>query len=88
MAVGHIIDRSIHAHYWLYPGNYVAYDELWGAGAMSQHYTPEEKATFDKYLQSRLDKIEVPAKDEVFLRERLLEMYAYPVRNQLHALAE
>ena len=55
---------------------------------MSQHYTPEEKVTFDKYLQSRLDKIEVPAKDEVFLRERLLEMYAYPVRNQLHALAE
>lgn len=88
VAVGHIIDRSIHAHYRLYPGNYVAYDELWGAGAMSQHYTPEEKVTFDKYLQSRLDKIEVPAKDEVFLRERLLEMYAYPVRNQLHALAE
>lgn len=85
--VGHIVDKAIHSHYRLYPGNYVAYDALWGGGAMAQHYTAEEKETFDRYVQSRLDKIDLPCKDELFLRERLLEMYAYPVRNQLSALA-
>ena len=84
---GHIVDKAIHSHYRLYPGNYVAYDALWGGGAMAQHYTAGEKETFDRYVQSRLDKIDLPGKDELFLRERLLEMYAYPVRNQLSALA-
>ena len=86
--MGHIIDKAIHSHYRLYPGNYVAYDSLWGKGAMTQHYTAEEKAAFEAYVQSRLDKIDLPGKDEAFLRERLLEMYAYPVRNQLIALAD
>ena len=85
VAVGRIIDESIHAHYHLYPGNYVAYDELWGEGSMSGYYTGKEKDEFDRYLQSRIDKIDIPGKDESFLRERLLEMYAYPVRNQIKA---
>ena len=88
VAVGHIIDKSIHTHYRLYPGNYAAYDELWGKGSMSGCYTGKEKDEFDRYLQSRIAKIDIPGKDESFLRERLLEMYAYPVRNQLKACSD
>ena len=38
------------------------------------------------YLQQRLDKIEIENKDEAFLRERLLTMYANPVFNKQKAL--
>ncbi|MBQ8423958.1 MAG: 1-acyl-sn-glycerol-3-phosphate acyltransferase [Coprobacter sp.] len=86
--VAQIIDKGIHAHYRLYPGNYVAYDALWGGDAMAQYYTPAEKSAFDAYVQQRIDKVDLPDKDETFLRERILEMYANPVRNHLVATQE
>ena len=55
---------------------------------MSGCYTGKEKDEFDRYLQSRIDKIDIPGKDESFLRERLLEMYANLVRNQLKACSD
>ena len=36
---------------------------------------------FDKYIESRLAKIDIPNKDEQFLRERLYEMYRNPEIN-------
>ena len=36
---------------------------------------------FDAYLESRLTKIDIPNKDEDFLREKLKEMYLFPVKN-------
>ena len=80
-----LIDTSIHSHYRLYAGNYVAYDELWGGGSMAEHYTPDERETFDRYVRQQVAKIDLPRKDEPFLRERILEMYANPVRNFLKA---
>ena len=47
------------------------------------HYSEEDKAQFGQYLQQQIDKIDLPNKDESFLRERLLEMYANPAKNQL-----
>jgi hypothetical protein len=41
----------------------------------------ERGTEFDKYIGSRLDKIDIPGKDESFLRERLYEMYNNPVKN-------
>jgi hypothetical protein len=38
---------------------------------------------FEKYLAGQLAKISIPDKDEIFLRERMLTMYANPVRNYL-----
>lgn len=87
-AVAQMIDKGIHANYRLYPGNYVAYDLLDGGEQMADKYTAEEKATFVEYLESRLAKIEIPNKDEDFLREKLLIMYANPVRNYLKATAD
>ena len=36
---------------------------------------------FDAYINSRLALIDIPNKDDVFLREKLYEMYNYPVIN-------
>ena len=38
---------------------------------------------FERYLKGQLDKIKLPQKDEAFLRERMLTMYANPARNQI-----
>ncbi len=85
--VSELIDRHIHASYRLYPGNYVAYDWLNGESRMADRYTPEEKAKFEAYVQKKLDLIDLPDKDETFLRKCILTMYANPVVNHLKAVA-
>ncbi|MBO4660505.1 MAG: acyltransferase [Prevotella sp.] len=76
-----LIDREIHAHYRLYPCNYIALDELEDNDRHAQHYTAADKKRFHKYLEGQLAKINIPNKDDAFLRERMLTMYANPVRN-------
>ena len=41
----------------------------------------ERGTDFDAYIESRLALIDIPNKDETFLRERLYEMYNNPVKN-------
>lgn len=87
-AIAKRMDKCIHRGYELYPGNYVAYDLLHEGGKYAAHYNAEEKATFESYLQSRLDLIDLPNKDLPYLRERILTMYANPVINHEAALAD
>ena len=77
------IDQELHSNYRLYPCNYLALDELEGSQAHAEHYTLEDKQRFEQYLAGQLAKIKIPDKDEAFLRERMLTMYANPLRNQL-----
>lgn len=79
------IDQEIHRNYRIYPNNYVAYDLLEGNNAASSHYTPQDKAAFEQYLSDQLAKIDIPNKDEAYLRERMLTMYANPLKNHLAA---
>ena len=79
------IDQEIHRGYRLYPCNYIALDWLENTQANNSHYTSSDVARFEKYLQGQLAKVTIPNKDEAFLRERLLTMYANPVRNSLAA---
>ena len=44
-------------------------------------YTRADKARFEAYLGQRIAMVNLPNKDEAFLRERLLTMYANPVFN-------
>lgn len=81
------IDKGIHRNYRLYANNYVALDELEGTAVYADKYTAEDKAKFDAYLEKQLAKIEIPNKDEAYLRQRMLEMYANPTRNYLKANA-
>ena len=81
------IDKEIHRNYRLYANNYVALDELDGTTIYTNKYSDDNKAKFDAYIEKQLAKITLPNKDEAYLRQRLLEMYANPARNYLKANA-
>ena len=82
-AVAQRMDADIFRNYRLYPGNYVAADLLESSTRFASHYTEEQKQQFEKYVQSRIALVELPNPDTAYLRERILEMYANPVLNQL-----
>ena len=77
------LDEEIYRNYRLYPNNFVALDLLNNGKDYISHYSGEDKAQFEQYLRQQIDKIDLPNKDEAFLRERLLKMYANPAKNQL-----
>ena len=79
------IDKRIHSNYRIYPNNYVAYDLLEGNSNFSCHYTEDDKQRFLAYLEQQLARIEIPNKDMDFLREKMLLMYANPLKNYLAA---
>ncbi len=78
------LDHDIHSHYRLYPGNYIAMDWLDHTDHHDQ-YTPKDEETFKQYVEGQLQKIDLDNKDEAFLREQILTMYANPTRNYLKA---
>ena len=83
--LGERMDREIHRGYRLYPCNYIALDELNGDNGQAANYTSADKNRFDDYLSAQLTKITLPEKDEPFLRECMLKMYANPLLNKLAA---
>lgn len=84
--IAQMIDKAIHANYRIYSGNYVALDLLNENDDFAGHYTPEEKQVFLDYLQGQIDKIDIANKDYDFLRSKILEMYANPLKNHLLAV--
>ena len=78
-----VIDREIYAHYRFFPCNYVAYDMLYDTNRCNENYSQQDKEQFETYLQRQLDKIDIPNKDENFLRNKMLEMYSNPLKNHL-----
>ena len=82
-ALSQRIDNELHQHYRLYPANFIAIDELNGDSAHAAHYSEADKQRFDNYLAERIAKVELDGKDEAFLRERILTMYANPAINHL-----
>ena len=79
------IDNEIHKNYRLYPNNYIAMDLLNGTTEHADCYTVEEKMRFEQYLAGQMAKIQLDNKDESFLYERMLTMYANPAINLLKA---
>lgn len=75
------IDREIHLGYRLYPNNYVAADLLTASDTFAGRYTADDKAAFVKYLESRLALIDLPGRDDEYLRTQMLKMYANPAIN-------
>ena len=76
------IDHEIHSRYRIYPCNWIAMDELDGTNN-SDKYTEKDKADFEQYLKGQIAKVSIPNPDEAFLRERMMTMYANPLRNYL-----
>ena len=87
-AVCERMDQEIHSGYWLYPCNYLALDELEGTDAHADRYTEADRKRFDAYLSGQLAKVKIANKDEAFLREKILTMYANPARNFLNCVNE
>ena len=86
-SVSAIIDRGIHSNYELYPNNYIAYDQLEGTRRFAGlNYTADEERHFMDYVSGQLAKIDLPDRDESFLRQKLLLMYANPLKNYLGTL--
>lgn len=79
------IDHGIHSNYRLYPSNFIALDELAGNPSHADRYTADEREAFKRYIDGQMAKIDLPDKDEAFLRERMLTMYANPAANYLKA---
>ena len=77
------MDREIHAGYKLFPGNFIAMDMLSGKKDYADHYTADDVKRFNDYLSKQLAKIDIPNKDEAFLRNCILNMYANPAKNKL-----
>ncbi len=80
-----LIDHSIHSGYRLYPVNYVAADWLDGEKRFVSRYTEEDRQKFEAYIDRQLARIDLPDKDETFLRAKMLQMYANPLKNYLQA---
>ena len=87
-ALAEQIDKQIHSRYRIYPNNYIALDKLNGNQEYATHYTQEDKIRFENYLAGQLAKIDLPNKDEEYLMERMLTMYANPLRNWLKVKGE
>ena len=78
------IDQEIHKNYRLYPCNKAALSLL--DDKYINISSDEERAAFEKYLESKMKQITLKNPDYDFLRNRLLTMYAYPALNQIKAL--
>ncbi len=87
-AVARHIDREIHSNYVLYPVNYIAADLLKKRNTFDANYTAAEKDAFRKYVDSRVNLIDLQNKDDDFLHERIYTMYANPVFNHLAAIGK
>ena len=79
------MDREIHKGYEIFANNYVAYDLLKGHDTPCVNYPETERVRFEQYVKQQVEHIDLPHKDEAFLRERILTMYAYPYMNQMEA---
>ena len=92
-AVAQRMDHDIHRGYTLFPCNYIAADLLAslhggataGAPAFANCYTARDVERFEAYLARQLAKVSLPNPDMEFLRERMLTMYANPLRNYFAA---
>lgn len=85
--VSSLIDTQIHKNYRMYPGNYIACDLLNNSTEFSSHYSRKEKLHFEGYVHNQLNMIDLPEKDIPFLYEKILLMYANPLKNYIAAKA-
>ena len=80
------IDKLIHVNYHLFPNNYVAAYLLTQDDQYATHFTPQEKEAFEAYIAKQVQKIDLPNRDDDFVRQKMLQMYANPLFNYVKAL--
>ena len=78
-AIAAHIDQEIHRHYRLYATNRAAARLLGDDVSCSQ----ADIDAFEHYLAGQMAKIQLPQRDDAYLRECILTMYANPLRNYM-----
>lgn len=84
-----LIDQAIHRSYEIFVINYVAYDMLNGGNRFARKYTDAERDAVENYMNSQLDKIDLPditTEEREYLRTMMLSMYANPLKNKLKTI--
>lgn len=81
--IARLIDEEIFKNYKFFPHNYVAHDMMTQTYDFTSKYSAEDKQQFEEYVAKQIDKIEMKQKDEDFLRKKIVEMYANPLKNHL-----
>ncbi len=84
-----IIDQAIHRSYEIFPINYIAFDMVEHTSRFARKYTPEQKKEFEEYLDRQLQKVdlkEITVEEHDWMREKIITMYANPLRNQLRTI--
>lgn len=87
-AVCHLVDEMIHSGYRIYPINFVAYDAVMQTERFADRYTQTEKQRVYDYWEKQLDRLsdeEFSTADRRFMLEKMQQMYANPLINQLKA---
>ena len=84
-ATAALIDRHIYSNYSIFNVNRIAFDLLHNTNQFVTSYTLLEKLDFEKYLEMQIDKVELKNKDVDFLKIKMLEMYANPLKNAMLA---
>lgn len=84
-ATAALIDKHIYSNYNIFNVNRIAYDLLNGSSEFSTSYTLLEKLDFEKYIEIQIDKIDLRNKDVDYLKIKMLEMYANPLKNSMLA---
>lgn len=87
-AVARLIDSTIHKNYRLWPVNYYFYELLTGDTSYANMCTAEDKAKLDAYLAGQISKVDLPNRDDSYIRSKILEMYANPMINYIKANKE
>lgn len=83
--IAKLVDSGIHSNYHIYPSNYIACDMINGLDSFSDCYSASEKQKFSDYIEKQLTRINIPNKDNKFLKKHMLEMYANPLKNKIEA---
>ena len=81
----HLIDYLIHKNFSITANNKIAYDEIYNDKQFAKDYSPADKKIFEEYLDKQIRKIDIENKDRDFLRMKMLEMYANPLKNYMKA---
>ena len=87
-AIAKRMDIEIHRSYRLFPCNYIATDRLNGNDNNAGHYTKADVEKFNTYIEQQLAKIDIPNKDNDFLRNCMLTMYSNPLVNYTEAMKQ
>ena len=83
--VAELMDNRINPNFYLHPNNYIAHDLRDGTTTYAEHYTAEQKETFVRYMGWMDD---YPQLDREILQDIFLGIYANPIDNSTHSVAE